>query len=213
MLRHRGHNVNWIESKSGATAAFAAAQEGQHKCLSLLIEHGGADMSKAATGGWGPIHIACQSGTDLCVALLLDSGGVGVNVRTGNEDDFTPLIICCVNDHVKCLKVVIDRGADLNLSDNIGQTAVHWACKEGHIESLKLLLKRGANISQKNFDGETPMDYAREQGFSECEDLLLWHGAKGTLTKVRITVFCCAHLCSFFRVLLPLLRFNFYSVI
>jgi hypothetical protein len=52
MLELRALDINWRESKSGATAAFAAAQEGQHQCLSVLIKHGSREyLLKADISG------------------------------------------------------------------------------------------------------------------------------------------------------------------
>ena len=50
MLQQSGLDIDWAEPVSGATATYAAAQQGRDKCLTLLISHG-ADMSKAGKRG------------------------------------------------------------------------------------------------------------------------------------------------------------------
>jgi hypothetical protein len=47
----RGLDINLSESQNGATAAYAASSKGFDKCLSLLITHGGADLSKMTRAG------------------------------------------------------------------------------------------------------------------------------------------------------------------
>ena len=46
VLEQRDIDVNWAHPEDGATAVFAAAMNGHDKCLSVIIRHGGADLSR-----------------------------------------------------------------------------------------------------------------------------------------------------------------------
>lgn len=46
----------------------------------------------------------------------------------------------------KCLKLLLDSGANVNAKNNIGDTALMYAAVDGRIESVKILLSHGANI-------------------------------------------------------------------
>jgi ankyrin repeat protein len=70
-------------------------------------------------------------------------------------------MICCQGGHARCLALLSDRGADLNLVDYVGFTATHYASRNDKPKCLLVLIKRGADISIKDVNGETPLDYAR----------------------------------------------------
>jgi hypothetical protein len=178
MLRQPGLDVNWAQPDTGFTAAHAAAQRGNDKCLSLLISHG-ADTSKVSEKGWAPIHLACHRGRYACLEVLADAG-VDLNLLTADEAGTTPATLCCQNGHVNCLALLGDRGADLGRINNKGLTAAHKASQHGELKCLQLLRKRGADLSKKDREHDyTPLDHARSFMRPECIDYLLSIGAAG----------------------------------
>ena len=42
---------------------------------------------------------------------------------------------------------LLDRGADVNIRDNDGRTALYWACRNGLTEVAKVLILHGAEAS------------------------------------------------------------------
>ena len=42
------------------------------------------------------------------------------------------------------IKALIDAGADLNIKDDYGSTALHFATSKGHADCLKALIEAGA---------------------------------------------------------------------
>jgi serine/threonine-protein phosphatase 6 regulatory ankyrin repeat subunit C len=170
-LRQSGLDINWTHPVNGRTAAYAAAQNGHDKCLTAVIQHGGAE-SKMDKDGAAPIHVACNNGRIACLILLLDNG-VDPNVATTNKLGLTPVVLCCLSGHVKCLALLLERGVDPDLADRGGLTPAHEACNEGQLKCLQLLIARGANFNAKDAAGRTPLDWAREKGRSECVKLLL----------------------------------------
>ena len=134
------------------------------------------------------------------------------NVPTADESGNTPAVICCMMGHVKCLALLLDRGADPNLVCKGGYTPTHCACINGHLKCVQLLIARGANYNAKDAsEGYTPLDCARERGHTACVELLLKNNAVesgvalSTLTeaeKVRLRCYYCMFI-SFREVFLP----------
>ena len=179
MLRQRGLDVNWAHPEDGSTAASAAAHFGHDKCLTLLSQQRGADMSKAKKDGCAPIHTACQHGRYACIEILLANNRGDANLHVASEIGSTPAMICTFNGHVKCLALLSDKGADLNLATRNGQTAAHVACQTGQFKCLQFLIRRGANINIKDTGGLTPLDFARAYKQRECIHLLVANGGVG----------------------------------
>lgn len=68
--------------------------------------------------------------------------------------------------HVACdqsVALLIEAGADIEVYDAQGRTALHHACmREGYAEVFELL-RRGACIDVQDYQGRTPLHYAASQ--------------------------------------------------
>jgi len=73
------------------------------------------------------------------------------------------------------VKLLLDKGADLNSKNNDGHTALIAAAKYGRDSVVKLLLGKGANITSK--DARGLLVVAAEQGREYLVKLLLDAGA------------------------------------
>jgi ankyrin repeat protein len=64
------------------------------------------------------------------------------------------------------LKTLLDRGADINAKDSLGNTLLMLAASSDAIlvETVKSLLERGAELDTKNSAGKTALDFARLRG-------------------------------------------------
>ena len=69
-------------------------------------------------------------------------------------------------------KELLKAGADLNLEDNEGNTALHYALREYAESAARYLVKKGADYSRPNNDGETAMDIAVEKGFESVLEVM-----------------------------------------
>ena len=75
--------------------------------------------------------------------------------------------------------VLLDAGAEANLQDMEGISALHWASSAGHRDAVELLLGTGANANLMEVDGErlTPLDYSIIGGHQEVAQVLIEWGA------------------------------------
>ena len=111
--------------------------------------------------------------------VLRDSPDV---ITLGN----TTLLHCVCNHHEEtadraaCLKLLIDAGADLELTDSSGSTALHYAAGAGQPELLSLLIQAGANLEATQQLGSTALHLA-SWGYvgraDDCVDVLMASGA------------------------------------
>jgi hypothetical protein len=63
--------------------------------------------------------------------------------------------------HLDIAKLLIDRGAEIDVLDRKDFTPLHNATWNGNLEMTKLLLDAGANIEASTYDGDTPLTLAQ----------------------------------------------------
>lgn len=79
--------------------------------------------------------------------------------------------------HLKTLKLLLDRKANIEAKDQHGWTALIYAASGGQVDKVKLLLDYGANIEAKAIGGWTPFIAAAYSGEIETAQELLKRGA------------------------------------
>ena len=75
------------------------------------------------------------------------------------------------------MRVLIDRGLDINERDPYDWTPLHYAADNGRAEAINLLLDRGADLNARNLMGQTALVIARDNDDKGTVDLLLARGA------------------------------------
>jgi len=122
----------------GATPLVRAAKAGDVAAVRLLLEHH-ADVSLPTADGVTP---------------LIAAAGVG------SRDSDTRGRYKTEKDAIDSVKLLLAAGADVNATDNRGQTPLHGAAFWGWTELVQLLADRGANVNAKDRRGLTPLDSA-----------------------------------------------------
>jgi ankyrin repeat protein len=75
------------------------------------------------------------------------------------------------------VRLLLEKGANLNAADRRGRTPLYWATHNGHIDVVKLLLEKGANVDAADRRGWTPLYRATHNGQLDIVKLLLEKGA------------------------------------
>mmetsp|Transcript_44132 Transcript_44132/g.90080 ORF Transcript_44132/g.90080 Transcript_44132/m.90080 type:complete len:280 (-) Transcript_44132:2349-3188(-) len=88
------------------------------------------------------IHAAAAHGREDVLDLLIRHGA------NPSDNDmpqgFTPLMVSAAKGKVHAVLLLIDRGADINAKNELGQTALHLAALNGHAHVIKALIAEGA---------------------------------------------------------------------
>jgi ankyrin repeat protein len=95
--------------------------------------------------------------------VALRRGKADVNaMQSGSRA--TALMLAGWRGHETCARLLIEHGADVNIQNENGDSAMFWAIQRGHAGLVQLLADNGADFEQKNKNGQTPIEYATAKG-------------------------------------------------
>ncbi|MFH4974095.1 hypothetical protein AB6A40_000804 [Gnathostoma spinigerum] len=97
----------------------------------------------------------------------------GFIVDTFDDDHITALQVAAAVGNIGIVEYLLDSGADIEKSNQVGMTAFHHACHNGHINVVRILVQRGANYTKSTYLGATPITLASAGGHIELVKLLL----------------------------------------
>ncbi len=139
-------------------------------------------------------HAAAKGNAKALSALLFQGAEPNSALLTGE----TPLMKAAEFGHTNVVKLLIERGANVNMSVNCtltdikssensiingvflppetsihGYTALMFAAKNGHTDVVKLLLDNGADIHAKSMESESAHTLAKINGHADIEEILM----------------------------------------
>ena len=79
--------------------------------------------------------------------------------------------------YVDVVRLLLDRGAEVNGKASGGMTTIHYAAWFAHADVVRLLLDRGAEVNVKDNTGLTPLHFAAKDVYVDVIMLLLNRGA------------------------------------
>jgi ankyrin repeat protein len=160
------------------TPIAEAASLGDEGLMRMLIDRG-ADVKAA---GAAPLRYAVMSGCWKCLEMLIE--------RVGADSwSIAAVRSAPPAGDGRAVKVLLDRGADPNATDQQGHSLLMLVASSDAIpaEAVKSLIERGADINLKSPERRTALDFAKLRGATTVVDMLVKAGAKeGTAPKSAI---------------------------
>jgi hypothetical protein len=119
---------------------------------------------------------------DLLVARIIPFGApVALGSGETLEDpDETPLMKAAANGNQNAIEELLSSGANINVQDQGGQTALMYVCRSAKPSAavVKLLLASGADVNVRSHSGYTALLWAQTKNDREIIRLLKNAGAK-----------------------------------
>jgi ankyrin repeat protein len=97
--------------------------------------------------GWTALHWAAVMGNMRPAKILIHKGS-NLNSISENDDSKTPLIFAINNDRIQMAKLLIRRGADVNLADQKGMAPLMYALNKGNRDLIKFMIAHGAILDE-----------------------------------------------------------------
>ena len=135
VLVKKGANVNLQDQKKRTPLIFAASN-GHTPVVEYLVGTG-ADVNAKDSGGQTALLYASKRSFNETAAFLLENGA-DVNVQS-KKARVTALILAAVWDNVELVRMLLEHGADPDLTDSSGRTAKMLAQKKGNTAVVDLL--------------------------------------------------------------------------
>lgn len=165
----------------GRTPVMAAAEVGCGPVVGMLVDQG-ADTSIRDVEGRVALHYAAKGGDAAAVEAI-----IATNRQTISATDVrgvTPLMMAARGGWESTVRMLLDRGASVVITDSDGRTPLIWATlepyrdstlppgvtsmgydevtKERHSRTVMVLLEHGASPSSRDARGKNALEYAAE---------------------------------------------------
>ena len=186
------------------TPLIVAVQTGNLDCVKVLLNYKADIEEQGESFMWNvskfesaytcpPLFLAAANGNLDILSYLFEQGG-NVNASSSSEyadpwslpsefDDYlpiwhTPLTVALTNGHNDAFTFLIDKGADVNLQDHVGYTALHHAVESRNFDAVSCLVHNGAGVNLfTSINKHTPLMLTCQSYNMDAVNFLLNKGA------------------------------------
>ncbi|KDO18027.1 hypothetical protein SPRG_16597 [Saprolegnia parasitica CBS 223.65] len=124
----------------------------------------GATLTKTAHELCSSLHVT-DLVSSLQSALTIDNHAnrQAALLEYRGSNGRTPLLVAAAKDHVACVEILLQHGANVMASDNSGNNALHYACFQGAVNAARFLLSPAVGLSpfSLNTHGLAPTEMVR----------------------------------------------------
>ncbi|KAL2743082.1 protein fem-1 CG6966-like isoform X1 [Vespula maculifrons] len=181
MLNFQGNRSAMVDFQENRPGRFLERRD-KHE-VEVLVS--------TTTHGATPLVMACRNGHyDVAEYLVVKCGAdieqPGSVVFDGETIEGAPPLWCAAAaGHIELVKLLVQRGANVNSTTKTNSTPLRAACFDGHFEIVRFLVKNGADIEMANRHGHTCLMIACYRGHIDIAKLLLAWNADVNRKSVR----------------------------
>ncbi|CAB0035928.1 unnamed protein product [Trichogramma brassicae] len=188
-----GQDPNYIMEKTGDSLLHLALTKGHEKLVELLLSKG-ADPNLANDEGSTPLHVISQRNilSNLLERFfeICDEKNQFVRIDAQDKLGDSPLHLSLKHSNPKVAELLLRRGADPNLANKEGSTALHRIEKRAVDDfMMKFFIKinedtnRRLLVDAQDKNGDTPLHLAVRYSKKKSIESLLRYGADANLAN------------------------------
>jgi ankyrin repeat protein len=156
---------------------YKLAEQGEwdewHEFLTCLSTASAEEIKYKRWDGSTVLHVLCQINAPPYVVKAVIDAGADVNANDNEASRGTPLCnACCHKASTDLVQVLLEYGADPNLSNKYGMTPLYMACNYGASPDLVMKLLQGGANPDATFKGRKPIEDARALGYQDLVSVL-----------------------------------------
>lgn len=164
-----------LANQAGRLNFFEACALGRAEMTKQMLRDDPALTSAYSPDGFQGLGLACFFGNAEVAETLLKAGA-NANSASRNAMRVAPIHSAAANRDgkiaVKMVRMLVDYGAEVNVTQHGGWTPLQEAAAHGNTELVRLLLERGADKNSAAENGKTAVDLARESNYADTTALL-----------------------------------------
>jgi ankyrin repeat protein len=180
------------EDNLGDTVLHLAAFHGDYRVVNKLLDFG-ADKKRCNERGLMPVDMskddfvrrtltnlnkAAKLSDEKNVTSLVHFGhNINDKISIFSQAPLHKVIESSKEDKYLVLKKMIDMGADLNIRDSNGWTALHYSAQYGDFEAVTILIQSKAEIDAYSNNHRTALHLAANKNFPKIVKFLLENGS------------------------------------
>ncbi|GIJ81640.1 hypothetical protein Asppvi_000139 [Aspergillus pseudoviridinutans] len=179
-LIHRGADIR-AQDIEGRTPISWAIKNRHLAVVRLLLDHD--PTLRSSEGGTYPGLLSAIEEDQYEVVKMMVEKGINPNSKFDREsvnDPRTLLSWAAARGQEALVLLLISKGADIGMQDDIGWTPLARAAEFGQEAIIKLLINHGADVNFPYSDNYTPLQAAAECWNRAAAELLIENGADPT---------------------------------
>ncbi len=179
VVLHIGLDPNAVNSEQ-LTPLHLAARE-CHRTAAEALLSSGAHVDARDLTDRTPLHLAADRGQTPVAELLLAHGA---QANVCDRNGVQPIHLAATSWYepsqsiaVGIIQTLLDASADINATDDRGDTPLHYAARAEAVRSAVDLLRLGTDVNPRNHARQTPLHIAAERGCAAMVRRLIEAGA------------------------------------
>jgi ankyrin repeat protein len=142
------------------TALHYATNSGDEKLVRCLLEWK-ANIRAIDIQDNTPLHTACDAGREGVIRTLLESkkatADIDAYINAEGRYGSSPLHLAARAGDLKSVRLLILKGAQIDIYDHSRRTPLHWAAFHGRDTIVELLLRHHASTTARDEHGRPPL--------------------------------------------------------
>lgn len=164
----------------GRSALHLAAEHGYLQVCDALLTNKAFINSKARNGRTA-LHLAAMNGYAHLVKFLIRDHNAMIDVLTLKKQ--TPLHLASASGQIEVCKLLLELGANIDATDELGQKPIHAAAQNNYNEVVQLFLQQHPNLVMATTkDGNTCAHIAAIQGSVKVIEELMKFDRTGVIS-------------------------------
>jgi hypothetical protein len=166
---------------------YSAVKYSKVQCIKVMVEQYNLKDFAAHTNTdlyyQTAMHCAAENGDEVTLKYILSLDCQSVDCLDSRLQ--TPLFLAVCRNQFTNVKILVERGANLDLQNIVGNTALHVAVSHGFSPIIEYLIRNGADVNLKNRRNMKPVQMTSTTTIIELVQYLSQRQVSIAMLRVR----------------------------
>ena len=153
-----------VSNEVGDTALLLTMEAGEWSCVKAVLRKG-ANVNVCNRSNMSPVVLAANVGEFKCLSIITER----INRQTLKAHGGKALIEAVMRGFDSCVRLLLEKGVDVNSVDNEQTTELMFAANNGHVETMRVLTKhKDVHLDMTDRSGATALELTTRYGHWNC---------------------------------------------